>query len=353
MMNRRERILTTIAHREPDRVPIGFDIVSEEKEKEILAHYGAFDLEDLYHKTGIDCFSVWNKNNSALPVYQGPSRPGIESPDSTYGFWGKIGEKLYPLAGQSLNSFRWPRWDDFDFSHLKNDLQDIRQHDFPAASGHAGMGWLHHVQMRSYDNCLLDVLDDAWMEDYMAHNRAFMIPYFEALFKYAEGGIDIIRADEDLGGHDRMMISPRLWRKWYKPLWKEVFDICHRNGAKIWLHSCGCCRPVVTDFIEMGADILNPLPVYVQGSDPLDMKQTFGKMLAFDGGVDQMNVLVGGTPDMVKKETRLRLAQLAPGGGYILGPSQVITRDIPLENLVAMFDTALEYGAYPQVDKLG
>jgi uroporphyrinogen decarboxylase len=49
---------------------------------------------------------------------------------------------------------------------------------------------------------------------------------------------------------------------------------------------------------------------------------------------------------MVRREVKLRIDQLAPGGGYLLGPSQVITRDIPLENLVAMFDTALEYGLY-------
>jgi uroporphyrinogen decarboxylase len=100
------------------------------------------------------------------------------------------------------------------------------------------------------------------------------------------------------------------------------------------------------DFIEMGADILNPLPPYVRDSDPPEMKQTFGQALAFDGGVDQMNVLVKGTPEMVKEEVRRRISQLAPGGGYILGPSQVITRDIPLPNLVAMFETALEHGAY-------
>lgn len=345
-MNRRERLLKTINHIEPDRVPIGFDIVSPEKEEEILKYYGVQTLDGLYHKTGIDCFSVWHKDNAALPVYTGPARPDIQALDSTYGFWGKVGEHIYPLAGQRLDDYRWPSWDEFDFSHLKQDLEEIQQHDFPAASGHAGVGWLHHVQMRSYDYCLTDVLDDAWMDDYMARNRAFFIPYFEALFKYADSKIDIIRADEDLGGHDRMLISPRLWRKWYKPLWKDIFDICHRHGAKVWLHSCGNCRAVVPDFIEIGANILNPLPPYVAGSDPLEMKRLFGRDLAFDGGVDQMNILVSGTPQQVKEEVMRRLLQLAPGGGYILGPSQVITRDIPLENLVAMFETALKYGVY-------
>jgi uroporphyrinogen decarboxylase len=348
-LNRRDRILTTIAHHEPDRVPIAFDFSSPELEGAVCAHYGSRSLRGLYEKSGIDCFSVWQPQNAVFPVYQGPPRPGVDHTDvndSTYGFWGKVSEHIYPLERTSLDDFYWPKASDFDYSHLHTDLEAIRQADFPSVSGHAGVGWTHHYQMRSYGNALLDVLDEAWMNDYLARCREFFIPYFENLFKYAGGAIDMIRADEDLGGHDRMLINPNLWRKWYKPLWKEVISICRMNGAKVWLHSCGYCRPVVPDFIEIGADILNPIPPYVRDSDPADMKQTFGKALAFDGGVDQMRVLVAGTPEMVIKEVRLRLRQLAPGGGYILGPSQALTRDIPLENLLALFDTTLAEGWY-------
>lgn len=343
-LKRRERILTTIAHREPDRVPIGFDIEPRQEER-LLAYYGANDLNDLYHRVGIDSFSVWTWP-AVLPRYKGPVRPGVDKLDSTYGCWGKVGERIYPLADQTLSSYRWPRVDDFDYSGLKAGLGEIRQRDMTTASGHAGVGWLHHVQMRGYDKALYDVLDDAWMEEYMARNREFAIPYFEQLFVNANGLVDIVRADEDLGGHERMLISPDLWRKWYKPLWREVFQICHRHGARIWLHSCGYCRDVIEDFIELGVDILNPIPPYVRGSDPGEMKSLFGDQLAFDGGVDQMRVLVQGTPEKVVEEVKLRLNQLAPGGGYILGPSQVITADIPFENLIAFFETALQYGTY-------
>jgi uroporphyrinogen decarboxylase len=343
-MTRRERILTTIAHKEPDRVPIGFDIYSPVKE-EILKHYGVKDLQSLYEKTEIDCFSVWDWP-SVLPKYKGQDREGIEQMDSTYGFWGKVGEKIYPLANETLENYRWPKADEFDYSCLNKGLDEIKDMDMTTASGHAGIGWLHHVQMRSYDNALYDVFDEAWMDEYLNRNREFILPYFENIFKHAKGKIDIIRADEDLGGHQNMLINPKLWRKWYKPLWKEIFDLCHSKGAKIWMHSCGFCRDVVPDFIEIGVDILNPIPPYVRGSDPEDMKKNFGKFLTFDGGVDQMNILTQGTPQMVREEVKLRLKQLAPGGGYIIGPSQVISRNVPAENVIAFFDTALEYGCY-------
>ncbi len=157
-MNRRDRILTTINHRQPDRVPLGFDFASLELEQAVCAHYGARNLLELYEKSGIDCFSVWQPQNSALPVYQGPPRSGVEVMDSTYGFWGKVGKRIYPMANMSLDAFYWPKAEDFDFSHLKVDLQAIRQTDFPSASGHAGVGWLDPQPETGMDHAKQDQL---------------------------------------------------------------------------------------------------------------------------------------------------------------------------------------------------
>jgi uroporphyrinogen decarboxylase len=327
-------------------VPVGFDLL-EPLRGAVLAYYGLKDLKQLYAATGVDGFSVWDWP-SVQPIYTGPAREGVTDYDSSaaYGFWGKVSEKIYPLAGRELDDFRWPSIDDFDFSGLRAGLAAVRALDMTAASGHAGMGWLHHVQMRGYDDALLDVLDEDWMTAYMTKTRDFILPYFQRLFAEADGLVDIIRADEDLGGQNNMLISPTLWRRWYKPLWQEIFTICRRNGARVWLHSCGFCRDVVPDFIEMGVDILNPLPPYVRGSDPLDMKRTFGNQLAFDGGVDQMNVLVSGSPRAVREEVKRRIDQLAPGGGYIVGPSQVFAGNVPLANVIAFLEAAVQFGVY-------
>ncbi len=341
-MNRRERILAAIAHEPVDKVPVGFDICSEELMQKTLTHYGIGNIGELYAKTGIEAFSVWQWP-AVTPTYVGPERPGSQARDATYGAWGKVGEVVYPLARRNLNDYHWPRVEDFDFSSLKEELSLVRQMDMTAASGHAGAGWLHHVQMRGYDHALFDVLDDAWMEEYMGRNREFLLRYFRALFREAGGLIDIIRADEDVGGQLNMLISPALWRRWYKPLWAELFSLCHENGARVWLHSCGFCWDIVPDFIDMGADVLNPLPPYVRCGDPAAMKANFGDRLAFDGGVDQINAIALGTPVDIRREVRLRLEQLSPGSGYILGPSQVFSRDVSFENLLAFFDAAQEY----------
>lgn len=344
-MNRRDRILTAISHKEPDRVPISFDFADKNLENKVLNYYGAKSMNELYGKSGIDAFSVWHWS-AARPIYIGPKREGVEKYDETYGCWGKVGQHFWPLQEKTLDEYLWPRADHFDFSAIKKDLLTIKQMDMTTAVGHAGVGWCHHVQMRGYENALYDVLDENYMEEYQSRNREFNVAYFETLFKHAEGQIDIIRADEDLGGQQAMMISPSMWRKYYKPLWKEIFDLCHQNHAKVWMHSCGYCRDVVQDFIEVGVDILNPVPPYVKNSDPLDMKRTYGKYLTFDGAVDQINVLINGTKEDVRREVKLRLEQMAPGGGYIVGPSQGFTEDVPFENVIAFFNSSLEYGNY-------
>jgi len=345
-MDRRERLLTTINHREPDRVPMGFDQTSEEIIQKIFRYYGVQDMERFYEKTGVDGFAVWRFHAAAMPDYVGPPRKYITNMDPMYGFWGKIREYVYPLFNEELDTYHFPQANEFDFSTLKAKLTKIRDNGMTTTVGHAGVGFLHHVQMRSYDRIFYDLMDDAWMETYMNLNRAFFVPYFENIFKYADGLIDIVRADEDLGSMDRMLLSPGMWRKWYKPLWKEVFDICKKHGAKIWMHSCGYCRPILDDFLEIGVDILNPIPPYVKDSDPLEMKQTYGKILVLDGGVDQMNVLVGGTPQMVDQEVKLRIEQCAPDGGFILSPSQGFTNDISMQNMAAFFEAGIKYGQY-------
>lgn len=338
-MKRRERLLTTINHMEPDRIPIGFDVQGNKK-VEMMKFFGVNDYRFFYDKTGVECFSVWDWP-AVLPEYIGRVPEGVtyvsKNQMASHGCWGKESELVYPMENLSLHDYSWPDIDDFDFSGLAAGLGEVRKLDMTSASAHAGVGFTHHYQLRSYEKTFIDVLDDAWMEEYMGINREFFIEYFNRLFYYANGKIDIIRADEDLGGQENMSISPDLWRKWYKPLWRDVFKICKENGAKIWMHSCGFCRDVMDDFIEIGVDILNPVPVYVRGSDPYDMKQTYGEVLAFDGGVDQIHVLIEGTPPMVRDEVRLRISQMARGGGFIIGPSQVFTDDMPLENIVAFF----------------
>jgi len=154
----------------------------------------------------------------------------------------------------------------------------------------------------------------------------------------------VVRADDDVGTMDRLMVSPGMWRRCYKPCWKAAFDVVHAYGAKVWFHSCGYIRPLLDDLIEIGVDCWNPFPPYVSGNDHAWVREFRRGRLALDGGVSHL-VLVRGTPAQVAEETRRVLRAFAPDGGLLIGPSQVFTEDMPTENIIAFFETALSYCA--------
>jgi uroporphyrinogen decarboxylase len=99
--------------------------------------------------------------------------------------------------------------------------------------------------------------------------------------------------------------------------------------------------------LDIGAEILNPVQVRARYMDPARLKREFGKNLSFWGGVDTQGVLPFGGVEDVEAEVRLRLSQLAPGGGYVFASCHNIEADVPGANVEAMFRCAREWGRYP------
>ena len=67
---------------------------------------------------------------------------------------------------------------------------------------------------------------------------------------------------------------------------------------------------------------------------------------AVNRSCDTQRVLPYGTPQEVRDETRRRIEDLAPGGGFVFAPIHIIQSGVPVENLVAWWETLQEYGAY-------
>ena len=342
-MLRRERLLTAFNKQIPDRVPIGMDCWPGVR-RSIYSYYGAKNHYDFYIKSGVDNFSLWDWP-AYEPAYIGPERPRVQDYSLCMGIWGAVSEKYFPME-DDYTSYRWPNVDDLDFSGARAAMRDAHDNDMVSIGTHISVGLLHHIRMRGYERAMFDVKDDAFMEDYLGKLRDYYLAFLSALFSETRGYVDVMRCDEDAGGNERLLINPIEWRKWYKPLWKEVFAVCHANGTKVWLHSCGYCRSIVEDFIECGADILDPVPPYVKDSDPSDMKREFRGRLCLHGGVNHIDAMIYGTPDSVREEVKLRMDQLKPGGGYICGASQVLTDQMPIENIISFLESAKKFGAY-------
>jgi len=121
-----------------------------------------------------------------------------------------------------------------------------------------------------------------------------------------------------------------------------------RTRAKIFYHGCGAMQEFLPDLIEIGVDIFDPVQVSAAGMDTAGLKKKYGRNLAFwGGGCDTRRVLNLGRPEQVRAEVRRRIADLAPGGGFVFSPVHNIQPQVAPANIVAMFEEAQSYGKYP------
>jgi uroporphyrinogen decarboxylase len=145
-----------------------------------------------------------------------------------------------------------------------------------------------------------------------------------------------------------MPISPEQWRWAIKPRLAELIATMKKQApVKYFHHTCGGVVPIIEELAEIGVDILNPIQPLAASMGAENLKKRFGDIICLHGGVDEQHVLPKGTPEEVAKHVREQMAILAQEGGYIVGPAHNIQADVPPENIMALYDSVLEYGRYP------
>ena len=106
-------------------------------------------------------------------------------------------------------------------------------------------------------------------------------------------------------------------------------------------------RPLISDFIEIGVDILNPVQYNLPDMDAISLKKEFSNDLVFwGGGVDTQSILSLKNPEIVRDEVRRQIERLGERGGFVFATVHNIQNDVPVENLNAMWETIIQYGTY-------
>ena len=158
--------------------------------------------------------------------------------------------------------------------------------------------------------------------------------------------IDVIYVSgTDFGAQNGPFISPDMYREFYQPFHKRINDWIHKNTSwKTFYHSCGSIVAFLDDFVEAGVDILNPVQTSAKDMNPTMLKKKYGDKLVFwGGGVDTQRTLPFGTPEEVRKEVNERCQIFGKGGGFVFNTVHNIQSKVPIENLMAMFQTVREF----------
>jgi uroporphyrinogen decarboxylase len=155
---------------------------------------------------------------------------------------------------------------------------------------------------------------------------------------------------DDLGSQNSLLVDLQDYKEQIWPFHKRLFDFIKtkaKSKVYIFFHNDGAVMETFPLLSEAGVDIMNPFQVNCEGMDTRKFKKEFGKDLTIWGGsCDNQQVMPFGTTQQVRDETRRRIEDLAPGGGFIFAPIHVIQNGVPPENIMAWWETLQDYGTY-------
>ncbi len=271
------------------------------------------------------------------------TRPGDGHYLPTDGPFSRLQEPgLYDLA-----RFDWPDPEDPGrYRGLAESARRLHETTDYAVVLSLGVGPVHQAQfMRGYAEWLEDLLArPVFAEALLERVTDFWVAVAERAIQEAGPWIDLVALYDDLGTQRGPLMRPELYRRLVKPQHARLTAVFKRAGKPVFWHSCGAVRRLIPDLIDIGVDVLNPVQVSAAEMDTSQLKREFGAHLAFWGAVDTSHVLPRGTPADVRREVRQRIRDLAEGGGYVLCAVHNIQDDVPPENILTMYEAALEYG---------
>jgi uroporphyrinogen decarboxylase len=348
----RERLLTAMDGGLPDRVPcaLGFYHVDLKR----MVPRGAYreDLVDV-HFLRFPLSAEEQALRRLTSPYEPDTRLGNPTQVATYARWRyrpETPEARSPLAGarslEDLQSFPFP--DTGGSYHPDGISRQVRRlHKRGLAAGgnlpHLG-GELFEAawRLRGLEAFLLDLLErPAWAHYLLDRLAGLARRNAEAL---ARAGVDVLALDDDVGMPRTMIISPALWRQFFKPRLAGIIGAARaiKPDLRILYHSDGFFEPIVGDLIEIGVHAINP--IQPDHMDPVRIRQKYGHQVALWGTVGTQTAFSFATPDEIRSEVKHRIETLGRAGLILCPAYDVDEPDIPWENVAAFLEAVAEYG---------
>jgi uroporphyrinogen decarboxylase len=394
-MTPRQRLLKTLNHQIPDRVPIdlgGFQTGIHKKAYiELLDYLGIEDdvtILDPVQQLAKPCEELLERFHVDIRYIcaHGPDsfKGGIEQNMRQGKLWHDlkdefgvvwsmpqgealdrirpdfVGQQLYmdishhPLADATIKDIAdYPFPDGGDptrFTGVREEAQKLRRETpYAISTGIGGVVYEICWYMRGLERWFIDMIENpAFCEALLDQTLKFWLDYFDGFMAEVGDLIDVVMIGDDLAGQSGPLFSPDFYRKVVKPRQKKLVQhIKSLTKAKIWYHTCGSCFEYIPELIDNGIDILNPVQIGLPNMEPQKLKDMFGSRITFwGGGIDAQHVLPFAKPDQIRDHVRKNLEIFKPGGGYVFNNVHNIQVGVPPENIVALYATAYDFGFY-------
>ena len=374
----RERVLASLNHQEPDRVPLAlgggpYGLV-DDLYLRLIQHLGlgqpvppfrtghniSYMDDRLLERLGTDTRYCWP---GLLP--NSPVNPGADD-NTFYDSYGQVWKRAVPYfytgPGMLENTsevddiqrlVRWPdltdpRWT-AGTAERASSLRENTNY-FVIMRMVASHGPFQTAcDLRGTENFLSDL---ALRPDFARALLDQITTSIEGLLRIsmqaAGQWFDMLELPgDDYAGNKNLLISPAMFRSFIKPCLARLVKVVKENNpsTKVMLHSDGAITSLIPDFISIGVDLIHPLEP-LPATDIPAVKAKFGGQISFIGSIDISHAMRGTRQDVIQDLKRC-IAQLGPGGGYILAPSNHLQADVPPENILTLFESAQLLGKYP------
>jgi uroporphyrinogen-III decarboxylase len=138
--------------------------------------------------------------------------------------------------------------------------------------------------------------------------------YLKEVECWADTEVDGIYLMDDWGHQQGLIIAPEIFRRFFKPLYREYAEIAHARGKYVFMHSDGKIDKIIPDLIESGIDALNS-QIFCMGVERLG--NAFAGKLTFWGEIDRQNLLARGSAKEVANAVANVHQALYRNGGVI------------------------------------
>jgi uroporphyrinogen decarboxylase len=356
MMTSKERVLTAFASQQPDRVPVNYQAEAR-IDRRLKDHFRLRpdDDEGLRLALGVDFRTV-------TAPYVGP-RLHSDMPDrgvrvddwgihtrwiehESGGYWDYCDFPLRQATLEQVAQWPMPNPDDYDYSGVRAACRRYGQY---AINGAAGYGDIinGNSMLRNMEQTLIDLVTDDLAGLLLADRRMkIQLEVTRRILEAAGGGVDFLWLGEDLGTQIAPLISLETFRKHIRPRYQWFCDLARAYGIVVMIHTCGSSSWAYEDFIAMGVKVVDTLQPEAANMAPAYLKRTFGGRLAFHGCISTAGPVALGSVQETVEYCRRTLEIMMPGGGYCFAPTHCLQDNSPTENVVAMYETARNYGTY-------
>lgn len=332
-MRSRERVKKAALFQNPDRIP--YDLPEK------------WGTDFVY--TGVDPDPDW--------------KPSLKTECCWEDEWGCIWEKLpgdktmgqvkfHPLADYAnIKDYRFPNYKKPEqYAAARKTVAENREEKFVLAG--IPLSFIHRLEyLRGHEA--------AWTDPYLYPDQLeklldrFADIAIETIERLAGiGGVDGIFSCDDWGLQDRLMVTPDMFRKFWKPRYKRVYQYARQKEILTFLHSCGYIADIIDDLIDAGLNVIQMDQQENMGVEKLS--KSFGGKICFWCPVDIQNTMVRGTVSEVREYAKKLMDSFGRFNGGFIGkwyPSPAAVNHSP-EKIDAMSEVFTVYNNQQILPKL-